>query len=47
MDQIYFLLVNLKAITLEDLSSLPDYQQHDIALRIELLQEELIKAFQE
>ena len=41
MEQILLLLMDLKAVFLKDLSDLPHENQHNVALRLEQLQEEL------
>jgi len=46
MEQILLLLMDLKAVSLKDLSDLPDENQHNVALRLEQLQEELNQALE-
>ena len=47
MEQIYVLLENIKAITLKDISTLPNEYQHLVALRLEQLQDELKRALKD
>jgi len=46
MDKILLLLTDLKAVSLKDLSDLPDENQYNVALRLEQLQEELNQALE-
>lgn len=44
MDKILLLLTDLKAVSLKDLSDLPEANQHNVELCVEQLQEELNQA---